>query len=349
MQQITELATKRVDRGRVSGLAAGISGRGFRKIIYRGLSDRDRSVPVNERTQFRIASVTKPFIGACALQLEEARKLDIAQPLSDYFPKFPRSEQVTLYQLLTHTSGIANWWGRLPDGTPDDFMNSGRAHEWLGLMTPVYNFEPGTLREYSNSGYVLLGEIIEKATGTSLDRALREYVFSRVGASSTFVELRQSPTKDWALGYTPSLRTAQNVPPPFGAGGLRATAHDVLAFADALFLGPLLEPQNQARMVAHAKVRDGRPVGDAMYVAPGSSPEPQPPSTTEMGYGLGINTWVQAGERFYSHAGLIDGFSSYLVHAPRTGTTAVLLSNTFQGTAPLHQAVRQSMIDAPTT
>ena len=121
----------------------------------------------------------------------------------------------------------------------------------------------------------------------------------------------------------------------------------MLAFGDAVFEGALLEPSTRARMTAHATVVDGRKVEDALYTPPGSPPASLPPNVSEMGYGLGVNTWVQSKERFYSHAGAIDGFGSYFLHAPRTGTTIALLANTSQGTAELHEPIRRLLVRAP--
>lgn len=175
-------------------------------------------------------------------------------------------------------------------------------------------------------------------------------MFDRVGATQTGFENGRTSNDNWAKGYQTGLlgfSEADLVPPPYAAGGLRSTLHDQLAFSDALFLGPLLEAESKKRMFSHARVSDGRLVQDAMYVAPGAEPEPMPQNTSELGYGLGINAWVQLGERFYSHAGLIDGFSSYLLHAPRTGISVSILSNTFQGTAELNEQVRSLLRALP--
>ena len=162
---------------------------------------------------------------ACVLQLEELGMLKLDETIDGYFPTFPKADKITISQLLTHTSGIANWWGRLPDDAPEDFMNTGQAYEWLSKMEPIFSFEPGTMREYSNSGYVLLGQIIEMVTGKSLNDALQYFVLSRVGAGATFLEDAPKKLPDWAAGYdldAGRLVSAQYVPPPFAAGGLRA-------------------------------------------------------------------------------------------------------------------------------
>ncbi len=340
---LQDAARSLVLEGQTAGIAAGMSGIGFRKSAFFGYANRETGAEVGPDTQFRIASVTKPIVAAAALQMVEEDRLSLQSRVSEFYPDFPRSDEISLIHLLQHTSGLANWWGRLPDGTPEDFMNRPDALHWLARMEDPYLFEPGTLRSYSNSGFIVLGKIMERAEGKDLGSVLSSYVLDRVGASQTGFEQEQRADGRWAKGYQAGwsgFSEVQLVPPPYAAGGLRSNLHDQLAFGDALFLGPLLEPQNKELMVSHATVADGRLVQDAMYVAPGDEPEPLPADTSELGYGLGINTWVQLGERFYSHAGLIDGFSSYFLHAPRTGITVSILANTFQGTGDLNEHAR---------
>ncbi|MBL4870404.1 MAG: beta-lactamase family protein [Robiginitomaculum sp.] len=337
-------------KGDIAGIAIGVSTKGFRQSVYHGMADIELKKPITKDTQFRIASITKPITAACILKLIEIGELSFDTTIDTYFPKFPRAKEVTIYQLLTHTSGIPNWWGRLPHTAPDDFMSSGLAHQWLAKMNVVYLFDPGTQWDYSNSGYLLLGEIIERVTHTSYNDAVKRLVLSKVGAGATEIENPALRSPLWAKGYQSiggSLLRAKSISLPFAAGGLRSTLHDLLAFSDAVFHGHFLSSLSLAAMTSHATTTDDRPVGDALYVASGGVPEIHPPEVTEMGYGLGINTWVQSGERFYSHAGLIEGFGSYLIFAPRTQTTAVILSNSFRGTASLHEQLRELLIAAP--
>lgn len=344
------LAQRLVESGDVAGIAAGMTGRGFRKSAYFGMADIEGGVEISPDTEFRIASITKTFVAAAALQLEEAGKLSLDARVSEFFPKFPMGDKITLTQLLQHTSGLANWWDRMPPDAPDDFMNRPDAVEWLARMNDPFLFPPGTMRSYSNSGFVLLGKILEQAGNGDLDSVLANYVFTRVGAGQTAFEDLNRPDPKWAVGYRSSftgLSPDPVLPPPFAAGGIRSTLHDQLAFGDALFLGQMLDPKSRVKMLEHARVADGRRVQDVTYVAPRAQAEEWPIDTSEMGYGLGINTWVQAGERFYSHAGLIDGFGSYFLHAPRKGITVSLLSNTFDGTSSLHEQVRRLLIGMP--
>jgi D-alanyl-D-alanine carboxypeptidase len=349
-ESFSRLASALVEKGRTAGIAVGMSGVGFRKSAYFGFSDIASKTKVGPDTQFRIASITKPIVAAATLQMVEAGRLSLQAPLSQFFPDFPNANEITVADLLQHTSGLANWWGRMPANTPNDFMNRSDAVTWLARMKNPFLFAPGTMRSYSNSGFVVLGKVLEQVEKAPLGQILDFYVLDRVGAAKTGFERARRQKDIWATGYQAGwsgFSEAPLVPPPYAAGGLRSTLHDQLAFSDALFLGPLLEAETKQRMLAHAKVRDGRLVQDAMYVAPGAEPEPMPENTSELGYGLGINTWVQLGERFYSHGGLIDGFSSYLLHAPRTGISVSILANTFQVTAELNEHARSLLRALP--
>ena len=249
-----------------------------------------------------------------------------------------------------HTSGLPNWWGRLPPEAPEDFMSSGRAHYWLAKMDQVFLFDPGTYRDYSNSGYLLLGEIIERVTQSRFEDALSNLVLSRFGALTSTMEDPRKPRGDYAKGYELNNNTLVETgyePMPFAAGGLRSSVNDMQSFSDALFGGILIKRSSLRRMVAHAKLKDGRPVEDGLYVAPGAPPPQSFDDTQELGYGLGVNTWVQSGERFYSHAGLISGFGSYWIHSPRTKTSAIILANTHGGTNPLHEDLRAGLRAIP--
>ncbi|MEL7110460.1 MAG: serine hydrolase domain-containing protein [Pseudomonadota bacterium] len=343
---LAEIARTRVDEGDAVGLAVGMSAPGFRKSAYYGHERVGSEALISTSTQFRIASVTKPITAAAVLDLAEREELSLDGSIDQFFPEFPRAEEISVRQLLAHTSGLANWWGRLPADVPADFMDRSEPHRALASMRDAFLFEPGTMRSYSNSGYVLLGEIIEKVAGTKYEDWVNGALLSRCGASGMILERTGDMGSNWATGYYPSGEPVTETPMPFAAGGYRSNLHDILAFSDALFHGQLLSSSSLSDMVTQARVNDGRLVQDAMYDASDAPAEAWPQNTTEFGYGLGINTWVQSGERFYSHSGLIDGFSAYLIHAPRTQTTVAVLSNSQNGTAGFGQAIRDLLIAA---
>ncbi len=347
-ENLSKIAEDRVIDDQAVGICIGVSAPGFRKMAYYGVEDTRTGTPISATTKFRIASVTKPITATCVLDLCERGQLSLDHTLEPYFSDFPAAADITIHDLLSHTSGLANWWGRLPTGAPEDFMDRPDPHKVLAKMRQPFLFTPGTMRSYSNSGYLLLGEIIEKITASPFDDWLRTALLSRCGASGMELERTGMTAPDWATGYFPgsSRDRVVGTPMPFAAGGLRSNLHDVLAFSDALFHGKLLSGPSFQKMVAHARVRDGRLVQDAMYDSPQAPAEPWPSEVTEFGYGLGINTWIQSGERFYSHAGLIDGFSAYLIHAPRTQTTVAVLSNAQDGTLSMRQTIRDTLIAA---
>ena len=345
---LCETAEQRVNFHQAAGFAVGFSAPGFRKMAYFGSRDLQTLEPVTSRTSFRIASVTKPFTAACILDLCERGVISLDDSLDHFFPDFPRAKEITVYQLLAHTSGLANWWGRLPDDVPHDFMSRPLPHRALMRMESPFLFEPGTMRSYSNSGYVLLGEIIEQVTENRFEDWLSSALLFRCGADGVELERNGQSAASWAAGYVwnNGHDEAIGTPMPFAAGGLRSNLHDVLAFSDALFHGKLLTAPSLQSMVAQARVNDGRLVQDVMYDSPQAPAEPWPEQVTEFGYGLGVNTWVQSGERFYSHSGLIDGFSAYLIHAPRTLSTVAILSNSQNGTSGFGQQIRDLLIAA---
>lgn len=347
-KKLAKIAESRVVAGQAIGICLGVSAPGFRKMDFFGTEHIRSGKPISSTTQFRIASVTKPVTAACILDLCERGALSLDARLEAFFPGFPAAQEITVYDLLAHTSGLANWWGRLPEEAPQDFMDRPKPHLILAQMREPFLFAPGTMRSYSNSGYVLLGEIIEQITGVPYDEWLRDQLLSRCGASDITLERTGDRLPNWALGYFPGpdREEANNTPMPFAAGGLRSNLHDILAFSDALFHEKLLTRASSRKMFTHARVRDGRLVQDAMYDSPQAPAEDWPENVTEFGYGLGINTWVQSEERFYSHSGLIDGFSAYMIHAPRTRTTVAVLSNSQDGTSGFGQLIRDELIAA---
>lgn len=145
-----------------------------------GLSDRNSEAPINDSTKFLIGSITKPFIALAVLLLEQEGKLSVNDKLSAYFPGFPQSDSVSLHQLLTHTSGIRDYhyfqnWKELSqsDLSPMDVVNQ--------VKTDPYRFAPGSGFRYSNTGYILLGIIIEKASKTTFDNYVQTAILNPLG------------------------------------------------------------------------------------------------------------------------------------------------------------------------
>ena len=149
-----------------------------------GLADVKEKTPITLETKFRIGSVTKQFVAAAIMKLSEEGKLAISDPLAKYFPDLPNAKEITLKNLLTHTSGLASYTER-----GDFFGGVTKPIEPAALIASMQKdkpeFAPGTKFKYCNSGYFLLGEIVAKVSGQSLADYLRTALFEPLGMKDT--------------------------------------------------------------------------------------------------------------------------------------------------------------------
>jgi CubicO group peptidase (beta-lactamase class C family) len=252
---------------------------------------------------------------------------------------------VTVHQLLTHTSGIHDYTaGGLPADTPGEWQRDADRHRFLARMEPLFDFEPGTYWSYSNSGYALLGELIEKLSGKSYGEFLRTALLEPAGMVPTAVDEFSDIVRGRASGYSlegnvpGAFRNAFWGGLPLAEGGLRSTAADLLRWNAALFGGKLLSSASLARMTEPARIKDGRPVGDAHFALPGQTPGQPPPFVTEPHYGCGLEVCRLFGRRTIWHSGGIRGFNALLFHFPDDGLDLALLANTDNGLVPAFES-----------
>lgn len=207
-------------------------------------------------TKFRIGSVTKQFTATLILQLVEEGKLSLDGNITDYLPDYPpaQGDQVTIHHLLTHTSGIPSYTG-LPgfmqnqtrDPYPPDSL-------WTLFAGMDFEFEPGTQWRYNNSGYFLLGAIIEKVTGKPYDEVLRERILDPLGLDDTGYEHNQDVIPRFASGYSRSFdgyhRAAYlDTSVPYAAGMMYSTVEDLFRWDQALYTDQLFEnPETKTKM-----------------------------------------------------------------------------------------------------
>ncbi len=342
-----------VNDGATAGISVAIqSGDGPMITKVYGVTDTASQRRVRPDDSFRIASVTKPITAAAVLKLVQLEKLSLEDPITRFFPEYPNGARITIHQLLSHTSGIPNWWdGELPSGTPQDFPMCPQPHRYLEKMKNASQFEPGTFYRYSNSGYVLLGEIIEIASGRTYEQFLTEHVFAPAGMKSTVLERIDRRSPSWVKGYARDTAGGKGFSDPeiyhmpFAAGGLRSTASDIARFHRALLGGKIIRGDLVARMTSYARVRDGRFTYDAPFIAPGASPRPSPENIARRGYGYGFNLMDLYGTPVAYHSGGIAGFNSYLLHVPVTQTTIVLLANTEDGLVPALKQIQKIVVE----
>jgi D-alanyl-D-alanine carboxypeptidase len=275
-------------------------------------------------TRYRIASVTKTYIGVLFLRLARRGVLALDDPASRWLPEFPRSEEFTLRMLLNHTAGLAEYTRRPLDELAQDARRAYTGEEmlaYLSALRPLFTSEPGTAWSYSNTGYNLLGVAAERAAGAPLAELLEREVLAPAGLRETTWDADDDREVGRATGYgfqrAGLLRRGSWIRAPFvsssyvgASGALRATARDVCVWYDRLF-GGLLRSAEMEELLTAARLRDGR----AFATSAGS------------GYGLGI--WIGRTERgrVLWHSGSTAGFAADARHYPDLGVSIVMLGN----------------------
>lgn len=290
------------------------------KILFEkgyGLADLEHHVRVTPQTKFRIGSITKQFTAAAILKLQEQGKLSVKDKLSKYLPDFPRGDEVTLHHLLTHTSGIHSYTDKpgfmksvtTPVGT-EELINS--------FKNDPYDFAPGAQWHYDNSGYFLLGYIVERVSGQSYGDFLRQTFFEPLGMTNTGVHRAVAPLDHEALGYQfagAGFTRALNwdMSRAGGAGILYSTVEDLYRWNEAVFNGKVLDQASLKAAFTPVKTADNQ--------------EETP--TDGYGYGWAINHL--RGTLEISHNGGLQGFSSSLVRLPEQRFTVTALANALPG------------------
>jgi CubicO group peptidase (beta-lactamase class C family) len=275
-----------------------------------GKANLEWQVPNSPDTRFRLASMTKQFTAASILLLQEQGKLKIEDPVSKYMPGAPSSwNAVTLFNLLTHTSGIHELTA-LPDfdatepfpTTPDKLV--------ARFMDLPLDFAPGTAFHYSNSGYILLGYLIEKITGQTYSQYVHDNIFVPLGMKDSGYDSNTRIIDRHAEGYAPKAGGFEiagyiDMTIPFSAGGLYSTSEDLLRWETGLYGGKLLSPKSLARMTAPLR-RD--------------------PSKRHYAFGLDVDSDPH-GNRVIWHCGAIEGFGGCISHVPVENLEVIVLSN----------------------
>jgi CubicO group peptidase (beta-lactamase class C family) len=296
--------------------AAVLIARDGKKLLEKGygLAQVEVRTPITCDTRFRVGSITKQFTAAAILKLQEQGQLNINDPISKYFPDWPKGRAVTLRHLLTHSSGIHNFTAKpgfqtnVTVATPLETLIS-------SFKNDPYDFNPGAQFRYCNSGYVLLGAVIQKVSGETYASYLRETFFKPLGMKDTGVSPSDAPLTNEALGYSyenSSVRRSVdwNMSNVAGAGNLYSTARDLSLWNEALFGGRVLSSASlQAAFTVGVLVDD----------------DPSHPEDTGYGYGWAIDRLN--GTREISHGGELAGFGSYLLRLPEYKLTVVVLLN----------------------
>ena len=269
-----------------------------------GMANLELDVPNKPETKFRLGSITKQFTAAAILQLQERGLLNVKDEISKYVPDSPESwKGITIHQLLTHTSGIPSYTNgpeyvkhMREEATPLEFIKRFR--------DKPLDFKPGERFSYDNSGYFLLGVIIEQVSKMKYEEYLRNNIFDKADMVDTGYDHPESILKNRATGYSKKGDKVINseyldMGQPYAAGSLYSTTLDLYRWDRALYT---------------AKILQSKSLDSAFTV-------------NKAGYGYGWFIEMQHGHKTVGHGGGINGFSTVIRRAIEEDAVAILLSN----------------------
>lgn len=275
-----------------------------------GSANLEWEIPNAPTTKFRLGSITKQFTAASILLLEERGKLSTSDPIKKHMPDAPAAwDAITIHHLLTHTSGIPNFTS-LPE-----FMALKGTSTTIEKTISVFRDKPldfavGEKMQYSNSGYLVLGHVIEKLSGGSYEKFVQDNLFTPLGMADSGYDSNTKLTARRASGYISGSVAFVNagfvhMSVPHAAGALYSTTGDLLKWEQALFGSKVVSAASLQKMIT--------------------------PDKNNYAYGLGVQTLN--GRKIVSHNGGIDGFNTAMSHYPDSKVTVIVLSNV-NGNAP---------------
>jgi CubicO group peptidase (beta-lactamase class C family) len=273
-----------------------------------GWANAEWEVPNTPQTKFRLGSITKQFTSMAILQLQEQGKLKVQDSICSFVSPCPDAwKPVTVHHLLTHTSGIPSYTG-FPTYT-DTMMVPKTLEQMVASFRDLpLEFEPGSQFKYDNSGYFLLGVILEKVSGKTYENVLRDQIFTPLGMKDSGYDTSSEILPRRAAGYARKGSDLVNAAyldmvQPFAAGALYSTVEDLLKWDQALYTDKLLPAA--AREALFTPFKNGYAYG---WSVPMVSPR-------------------TFGRRQISHGGGINGFATMIVRLPDDNVTAIVLAN----------------------
>lgn len=272
----------------------------------RGVSDVARATPLSAEDQFKIGSITKQFAAAGLLKLVEAGKVSLDDPLSKFIKDYPNGDRITVLELLNHTSGVRSYTDI--QGMNDPLPESTTTAQLIDSFKHAKpEFAPGTSWAYDNSGYVLVGAVIEAASGMSWHAYLQETLLQPLGLTHTGYAADPAVAVRQVHGY--ALSDNGKSVPAVGTfavhadGALVSNVDDLLSWNRALHKGRVLTSDSYRKMIT--------PVGKAALEQ----------------YGFGLWHTTLRNHEMIGHSGHISGFSAYLLYLPESDISVVILQN----------------------
>ena len=264
------------------------------KLVYTHAYGKARlqpPVPATPVMRYSIGSISKQFTAAAILLLQEEGKLSLDDAVGKYIPGLTRGDEITIRQLLSHTSGYQDYW-------PEDYVMTTMkptvtAQQIIDTWgKKALDFEPGTQWQYSNTNFVIAGAIVEKVSGEPYFKFLTERIFRPLGMTSVWNSDQTKLTQADATPYYRHALGPLRVAPKegfgwmFAAGELAMTAHDLALWDESLIAQSVLKPESYRQMFTEVKLADGKGTH----------------------YGLGVSIRDLAGHREIEHGGEVSGF-----------------------------------------
>ena len=275
-----------------------------------GVADLEQGIALQPEAVFEVGSVTKQLTAAAILMLQERGKLSVDDDVTKHLPEYPtHGQKITLEHLLAHTSGIPSYTGTA------EWLARVRDDLSLPQVIDLFKdrpleFAPGAQWAYNNSGYILLGAVIEKVSGKPYPDFIEQEILAPLGMTRSSYGSFSKVIPGRVQGYERGQEGYRNARPIsmstfHAAGALLATADDLARWEEALFAGKLLSEASLAGMLTPVRVSSGL--------------------STKYGYGWGV--WEYSGVRIAEHAGDIFGFLSQVLVVPSERLTVIILSN----------------------
>jgi CubicO group peptidase (beta-lactamase class C family) len=322
------------------GMAATLVRNG--RIEYRrvfGFADLDARTPITPDTQFLLASLTKQFTAMAIMILAERHKLQFDDTLAKFCPEFPAyARTIAIRNLLNHTAGLTQYDDILGVKLDENYFRSSKsppaAHELtsaevLQLLSrqEKLRFTPGDKFEYSDSAYVVLGQIVERLTGERYAEFLKETIFDPLGMHDTLVvDERKQKVPRLALGYAKRDGKWRDVTyspenTVYGEDGIYSTINDLYKWDQALSTERLVSPATLEMAFAPGHTNDGKEIRTDVLTHPSS-------------YGFGWFISELHGEKVVEHSGGWSGYATHILRVPSRQITAIVLTNSSNGDVP---------------
>ena len=305
--QLDSIARNYLEEAPATGMSVAVVSHGD-TLLLKGYGDRDRErhLAADVATVYRVGSITKQFTAAEVMRLVEKKKVRLDDPITKYLPQYPQWSAVTIRELLNHTSGIhsytenAEWrkhWSE--DLTPDSLVGF--------IAKDTLDFKPGTKWHYDNSGYMLLGMLLEKVNKQPYAAQLERDFFKPLGMRTAAYCPSKPTDARYAIGYSREEGTFKeatylSMTHPYAAGALCMSVSDFLRWQSALMRGKIVSPTSLALMTGPESLSSGAKTGYGMGLAPGK---------------VGNHVTVQ-------HGGSINGFSTQQYWFPAESLSVVV-------------------------